>query len=357
MSSNIGFADLNADGRLLGTYNFVERTEDVTGTGSHGSRTLSDMAGFIENEFVGTAPGASYYLFRTEFGPTEVPVEEAYWVEALERADSLGVDVVNTSLGYQDYDNPNYDHSYADLDGLTTFAARGANLAFEKGMLLVTSAGNDGNGFGFVATPADAAGVLTVGAVDSNGNYASFSSFGPNSAGVIKPDVMAKGASAAVIDQNGNVTTNSGTSFSSPIMAGVVASLWERRPETTNEELMQIIRESSSTFNNPTSEFGYGIPNFEDAFAALSLLSVEDVLKENNFGIYPNPVQDKVFVSFPKGYEKATITLYNILGKEVLTGTITSQENTMTVSELATGMYLARIESGSIATSFKLIKK
>ena len=212
--NNPGYAHVMANNRLLGTYDFYARTTDVTGTGTHGSSTTSDIGGYVENQFVGTAPNASFYLFRTEYGPSENPREEAWWVEALERADSLGVDVVNTSLGYQAYDNANYDHSYEDLDGQTTFAARGANLAYEKGMILVTSAGNQGNSFGTVATPADAIGLLAVGAVNAGGNYASFSSRGPTVDGRVKPDVMAQGQSAAVLTTTGAVDFSSGTSFS-----------------------------------------------------------------------------------------------------------------------------------------------
>src|SRR5690606_641542 len=197
--SNPAYADLRNDGRLLGWYDFVDRVESLNGTGSHGASTFSDAAGFLNGQFVGTAPGASYYLYVTEDGNSETPAEEAYWVEALERADSLGVYVTNTSLGYQAFDNPSFDHDYPDLDGLTTIAARGANIGFDKGMINVTSAGNQGNDFGKVATPADAPGSFTIGAVDANENYVSFSSRGPNFAGVIKPDVMAQGRDAAIV--------------------------------------------------------------------------------------------------------------------------------------------------------------
>ena len=245
----------------------------------HGTNTSSDIGGFIQDQFVGTAPEASFYLFVTEYVPTENPVEEAWWVEALERADSLGVDVVNTSLSYRGYDNSAYDHSYEDLDGQTTIAARGANHAFDKGMILVNSAGNGGNSsFPTVGTPADAPGVLTIGAVDSGGNYASFSSKGPTVDGRIKPDVMSQGQGSAIITTGGNVDFSSGTSFSSPIMAGAVTCLWQSRPEVPNAALMQVIRESASLYDSPTNEMGYGIPNFEDAYNALQILGIEDQL-------------------------------------------------------------------------------
>ncbi len=355
--TNPAFSHIVNDGRLLGTYDFAERQVNVDGTGSHGARTFSDIGAFIQDQFVGTAPEASFYLFRTEYGPTENPVEEAWWVEALERADSLGVDVTNTSLGYQDYDNPNYDHTYQDLDGQTTIAARGANHAFDKGMLLVTSAGNDGGGFNYVATPADAPGILTVGAVTASGNYASFSSIGPTVDGRVKPDVMAQGQNAAVVSQNGNVTTGNGTSFSSPIMAGAVASLWQARPELKNYQVMQIVRESAHLFNNPTPQMGYGIPNFEDAYNSLINLGVEDQLRETQFALYPNPVVDKLNISFPTGASEARIAIYNVLGEKVMEQSITTTKNVLNVAELSSGMYIASITSNNKTNTFKIVKR
>jgi serine protease AprX len=355
--NNPAFSHIVSDGRLLGTYDFALRQENVDGTGSHGAQTFSDIGGFILDQFVGTAPEASFYLFRTEYGPTENPVEEAWWVEALERADSLGVDVVNTSLGYQAYDNSAYDHSYEDLDGQTTIGARGANHAFDKGMILVTSAGNGGNGFGFVGTPGDSAGMLTIGAVDSGGDYVSFSSIGPTVDGRIKPDVMAQGRDAAVVSSNGNVTTSSGTSFSSPIIAGAVASLWQARPEVPNGLIMQVIRESAHLFNNPTDQMGYGIPNFEDALNDLLVLGVEDQLLKEQFAIYPNPVKTNINISFPEGVEQADFIIYNIIGEQILNSKISKVNNWLDLSELVSGMYFATIKSDSRTNSFKLIKE
>lgn len=357
VNTNSGFASMVSEGRLLGTYDFEARTTNVDGTSTHGTKTTSDIGGFLQDEFVGTAPQASYYLFVTEYTPTETPAEEAWWVEALERSDSLGVDVINTSLGYQDFDNPNYDHSYNDLDGQTTFAARGANIAFDKGMILVTSAGNDGGGFTYVGTPGDSPGMLTVGAVDSNGNWASFSSIGPTTDGRVKPDVMAQGASAAVIGTDGFVTFNSGTSFSSPIMAGVVASLWQSRPQVPNNLVMQIIRESAHLYNNPTDEMGYGIPNFEDAYLALQQLGIEDEFLLSNFALYPNPTNSIINVSFPENILEAEFTLYSILGTEVMSTSISKNANSINIEALTTGMYIATISSTNQKISFKIIKE
>jgi len=355
--NNPAFSHIIDENRLLGTYDFVLRQTDATGTGTHGAQTFSDIGGFLQDQFVGTAPNASFYLFRTEDGPNENPVEEAWWVEALERADSLGVDVVNTSLGYQDFDNPNYDHLYEDLDGMTTIAARGANIAFEKGLLLVTSAGNDGNSFMFVATPADAPGVLTVGAVNGAGEYASFSSIGPTFDGRVKPDVMAKGRDAAVVYIDGTVITSNGTSFSSPIMAGAVTSLWQAVPSLTNGEIMDVVRQSSTLFENPTDQMGYGIPDFEEALNEALLLKVQEEALQQRFAVYPNPVTKNVNISFPKNIEKAQFVLYNVLGKKVLDTQITAMENKVDLSLYPSGIYIATVITDDNKSSFKLIKQ
>ncbi|MBV1923796.1 MAG: S8 family serine peptidase [Flavobacteriaceae bacterium] len=353
-----GFANMVNDGRLLGTYDFEQRSTNVDGTSTHGTKTTSDIGGFLDGDFVGTAPEASFYLFVTEYGPTETPTEEAWWVEALERSDSLGVDVINTSLSYRGYDNDNYTHTYEDLDGQTTFAARGGNIAFEKGMIMVNSAGNGGNsGFPTVGTPADAIGVFTIGAVTPSGNYASFSSKGPTVDGRVKPDVMAQGQDAAIIGTNGNVDYANGTSFSSPILAGAITCLWQARPEVRNDQIMQIVRESSHLYNNPTNEMGYGIPNFEDAYNALLVLGVEDEFLKSNFALYPNPTSDIINISFPQELNKAQFDLYSVLGNKVLSTEISSDLNSVSIESLAAGMYIATISEGKQQVSFKIVKQ
>lgn len=350
-----GFAYVRDDERILGTYDFVDRSETINNNSSHGTRTFSNIGGLIENQFAGTAPDASFYLFKTEDITSETPVEEAYWVEAIERADSLGVWVINTSLGYRAYDNPAYSHTYEDLDGQTTFAARGANHGFDKGLLLVTSAGNSGNGsFPWVGTPGDSPGMLTIGAVNADGVAAGFSSQGPTVDGRIKPDVMAQGVAAYVINQNNEIVTNNGTSFSSPIIAGAVACLWEARPEYTNAQIMQLVRESAHLFNNPSDKMGYGIPNFQTALTIL--LTVENHTS-NPFKVYPNPVSAFLFVDLPDFSVKTTARIHNTMGALVLEKTLFQNDKTISVSVLQNPLYLLTLQTENQIESFKIIKR
>ncbi|GLB50947.1 S8 family serine peptidase [Neptunitalea lumnitzerae] len=351
-----GFQRLRDNNDLLGGYDFVLRSTDFNNPSlsQHGTMVLSDMAGYVQDMFVGTAPDASYYLFRTEDAPNETPVEESYWVEAAERADSLGVDIINSSLGYTTFDEVRYNHTMADMDGNTAFVTKGANIAVEKGILVVNSAGNSGNSSSFYSIGAPADGnVFTIGAVDANGNYASFSSIGPNANGTVKPDVMAKGAGSAIINYQDLLTTASGTSFSSPIMAGSVACLWQVAPSKTNLEIMQLVRESASLYNNPTDLMGYGIPDF--SMAMNNLLAVNTVEADFNVYIYPNPVADKLYISNSRN-SSFSIQIFNTLGKQVLAVTNT-KEPFVDVSTLKRDIYIVKIQVGDLAKTIKLIKE
>ncbi len=349
-----GFQRLRDAGNILGGYDFFDRTEDVYAntSSSHGTLVLSDMAGFVQDQFVGTAPDASYYLFRTENAPNENPIEESLWVEAAERADSLGVDVINSSLGYKTYDNTNYSHTSQDLDGNTTYITKGANIAYEKGMLMINSAGNSGaSGLG---APADGAGVFTIGAVQANGNYASFSSQGSAIQPTQKPDVVAQGQASYVINQNDAITTANGTSFSSPILAGGLVCLWQALPSFTNEQIMQLVRESASQYDNPDYLLGYGIPDLSLALTqGLSVVEFENNNTELN--VYPNPAQSEVNVQIPSTYESARIRLYDILGKKVLESTVSQERSKIDISTFSKGLYLLKIEANDVSKTLKLI--
>lgn len=353
-----GFQRLRNANNILETYDFVGRDTDVytNTTSNHGTLVLSTMAGYIENQFVGTAPDASYYLFITEDALSENPVEESYWVEAAERADSLGVDVINSSLGYTTYDNPNYSYSPSDMNGNTAYISKGANIAFEKGILVVNSAGNSGNdSWQIVVAPADAPGVFSIGAVQSNGLYAAFSSKGNNTQPTRKPDVVAQGQASAVIRENDIIATSNGTSFSSPIMAGGMVCLWQAFPDKTNAEIMQLVRESASQFNMPDYFLGFGIPNLEIALnKGLGLVD----LKDEEFGLkmYPNPASKEVYFTFSSD-NLIEVYVFDVFGKPIVNTFVTDSKPSVDISSFSAGMYIVKVQSSKSIKTIKLIKE
>lgn len=348
------FQRLRINNQILGGYNFVGRSTNFYTGGSHGTMVLSTMGGYFANQLVGTAPDAFYYLFITEDVADENPVEESYWVEAAEMADSLGVDIINTSLGYFTYNNPSYSHTYPEMNGTTAFISRGADIAFSRGMICVVSAGNSGDSVNpYISAPADAVNALTVGAVTASRNYANFSSIGPSSDGRVKPDVMAQGQASVISDASGNIGVANGTSFSAPITAGMVASFWQALPNKTNAQIMQLIKKSAHLYTNPNAQFGYGIPNFNQAL--LDGLGISDFGLEK-FKIYPNPANSLVNLDKKEGFEKAQIFLYNNLGQQVLDVNLNVNKSSFSVENLTSGIYFYKIVSGNSSQTGKLVK-
>ena len=350
VNSMNSFSRLRDSDKILYTYDFVLNTENIYQYqgNSHGTKVLSTIAGFIQDEFVGTAPDASFYLFRTEDVSSETPVEECYWVEAVEVADSLGVDIINTSLGYKGYDNSDYSHTQLDLNGYTTFITRGANIASKKGILLVNSAGNSSTN-GIIA-PADSQGVLSIGAVDSEGVYASFSSQGSDIQPSIKPDVVAQGYQSKVINIYDQIVSNSGTSFSSPIMAGAIACFMQAYPRLSANEIMNLIRESSSQFNNPDYQLGYGIPNLHNAYELASNLTLD------NFIVYPNPVINYLNIISQWNISNYHIDIFDINGKLIYSNYFTNPRPIINTDLFSKGIYLMKI-SYTIDGEYKSILK
>jgi hypothetical protein len=368
------FQRIRDNNQILGGYNFADRNTDFYTRNSHGTHVLSSIAGYLEDEYVGTAPDAKFYLFISEISETETILEESLWVEAAERADSLGVDVINTSLGYTTYDNPDHSHTYADMDGKTTFITRGAEIGASRGLLLVNSAGNSGGEvWKYIGAPADAPSVISVGAVDADGDIAYFSSFGPTSDGRIKPEILGQGYNPALIDYYTGLvkTTSSGTSFSSPIMAGLIACLngndrfllkSSRKSNSSTDNfdtyLKQSVYESADKYNNPLDQYGYGIPNFEVAlnnYVSSTGAVYDSVI--SNLIIYPNPTTDSFKISSEIiTLNDFTIQVFNILGKKVLEK-LNSNSRTVDISFLESGIYLLKISKDNQHKTLKLIKK
>lgn len=252
---------------VLGVRDFVNPESDIYAENSHGMCVLSCMAMNQPNVMIGTAPEASYWLLRSEDAYSEHLVEQDYWAAAIEFADSVGVDLVNTSLGYYVFDDPTKNYRYRDLNGRYALMSRQAARAADKGMVVVCSAGNSGAGpWKKITPPADAENVLTVGAVDRDGNLAPFSSIGNTADGRVKPDVVAVGLGADVMGTDGNLRRANGTSFSSPIMCGMVACLWQACPKLTAKEIIELVRRSGDRADFPDNIYGYGIPDLWKAY-------------------------------------------------------------------------------------------
>jgi hypothetical protein len=346
------FQNLRTYNRILGGYDFVNRNANFYTGDDHGTLVLSSMGGYKENALVGTAPDASYYLFITENDASENPVEESLWVEAAEKADSLGVDIITTSLGYFEYDNTNYSHTYSDMNGTTNFISRGAEIAFSKGIIVVASAGNEGAAAEpHIGAPADAVSVLTVGSVTSAKVKSPFSSVGPSFDNRIKPDIMAQGTATVLSDASGNIIMANGTSFSCPVMAGMIACLWQAFPTKTNQEIRQMVLQSSDRYSAPNNTYGYGIPNFG------STLGVENFLASTVFSVFPNPAKTTVSFLFSNENYAASVSVYSVLGQKVIEKQITDQNPILSVEALNSGLYFYTFDAEGVHQTGKIIKQ
>jgi subtilisin family serine protease len=308
---------------------------------------LSLLAGYIPELYVGTAPEAQYWLLRTEVGGSEYLVEEYNWIAAAEFADSAGVDIINSSLGYTTFDDSTQNHSFQDLDGDTTPISRAASIAASKGMLVVSSAGNLGdNSWQHISAPADADSIITVGSVGPNRNYAFFSSTGPTSDGRIKPDLAAQGVANIVQQVDSSFVIANGTSFSAPIISGLAACLWQKFPELSNMELMEKLFRSGHQYANPDTLIGYGIPSFSRA----GEIKIED-LDKSSVEIFPNPFKNHFYISIPDvRLDEAPIYLeiYDMMGRKVYNSQFSKSVRgnhirINALSENSSGIYLIKI--------------
>ena len=350
------FDNMRAEGRLLGVRDFVYGSESVYSQSTHGTSCLSTMAAYDPNEMVGTAPKASYLLIHTEDGEGENIVEEYNWVSGAEYADSLGVDVCSTSLGYIDFDMPQWDHPFEHFDGHTAPMTIGAEIAASRGMICMNAAGNDGGGVCTLGIPADAEHIITVGAVDASGQRAYFSSVGPTYDGRIKPDVMAMGEDTYVASgypgwqlyYNGN-----GTSFATPVLAGAVACLRQARPNASVQEICDALRAAGNNANNPNSYDGYGIPNF---VTALGMLDIKDVeFGENEIlSVFPNPSKGAVKVTVFDEVTVYGIMVYGITGN-VIFNTNNINELETTLNNLSSGIYTVKVDSNKGNQAVKIV--
>ena len=355
------FEALYQENRVLSTVDFVNHDGDVYADHFHGTAVLSTIAALQEGVYMGTAPKASFHLLRSENADSEYLIEEANWVSAAEYADSVGADIINSSLGYTTFDDSTQNHSYAEFDGHSTLIAKAANMAASRGILVVASAGNSGaDSWHYISTPADADSILTVGATDNLGNYAFFSSVGPAADGDIKPNVAAMGYQTYVYTPFDSLPVQAnGTSFSSPIMAGMAACLWQSKNGLfgiDNIKLMQFIEASSSQFQSPDSLLGYGIPNFKKAYLTMHD-SLDTHLDLSITGIYPNPVSDQQFqvLLYSKSSQEVSVNLLNLQGQVMHQQALQLEDGDNLIhiktKDIPNGAYLLEITSTASKTN------
>ena len=362
------FDSVRNNGQIVETYDYVSNDPNVNDDDIHGMYCFSIIAANWPGQLVGSCPRAKFLLYRTEDAATEFPIEEQNWVAAAERADSIGADVFSTSLGYTQFDNSIFNHTYADMNGHTTIIARGCAIAIRKGIISVVAAGNDGNSsWHFIGTPADTDSAVTVGAVNNAGVVAGFSSYGPSSSGVIKPTVASVGVGTAIAGSNNAPTFGNGTSFATPNLAGLVTCLWQGYQDFTNIEIIDAIKRSSSIFTAPNDRIGYGIPNFHKAYDDLAQLralrNVNLILGSDWMKIYPNPFKGSFTVLIkPQKTANAVFTLYDAGGKLYLSKTVALQQGQAqflpfnTIQPLARGMYTLKFNDGITKRSVKLLR-
>ncbi|MCC2544868.1 S8 family serine peptidase [Hymenobacter sp. BT175] len=362
-----GFTSMLQERRLASTFNFVDKTQAVFLRNNHGTATLSTMAGNQPGYFIGTAPKATYHLLITEDINSEHPVEEANWLVAAEYADSVGVDIISSSLGYTTFDFPSIDYTYNDLNGRTAISSRAATMAARVGILVVNSAGNEGGGpWRYISAPADADSIMTVGAVDSLGNRAGFSSYGPTADGRIKPNLAAQGQATTFLNSAGVAVRGNGTSFSCPVLAGMIAGFWQANRNLTAQQVISFMQRSGTRFTSPNNEVGYGIPHFVRAYNLANPstpLAVSTGAKTpDGLAVYPNPTRDgEMNLLLTPEFRGASlrIRLYDGRGSLVSEQQLEAPNATQVqvrTGHLAKGQYTCLISNGKIQRTVRFEK-
>jgi len=359
------FDSLWLNDQILGTRDFVSpKYPDIFGSSSHGTNVLSIMGGNLPGQLVGTAPKASFYLLRSEDVGTEYKIEEDNWASAAEYADSLGADIINSSLGYSVFFDATMDHTYADMNGNTARSTIAADIAASKGIVVCNSAGNSGGSvWQYIGAPADGDSVFTIGAVDEFGGYAGFSSTGPTADQRLKPNVTAQGQGTVVAGSGGFVFPGNGTSFSSPVIAGATACLRQAFPGMTNMQLMHAIEQSADHYANPDSLYGFGIPDFSIANLILQAWTPPSLDAGQEPNLLPNPAHNQVRISFATSdTQDVTLALLDLQGRLLMSEKSYQNLNGPSNLELQlpagleNGLYLVRITTAKKVFLKKLVK-
>jgi len=353
------------NGQVLGTKSFVNPGGSVFVESGHGKSVLSTMAANWPGLMIGTAPHASYWLLHTEDVKSENVIEEYNWMSGAEFADSVGADIINSSLSYVDFDIPKWDHDYEDLDGNTAVSSIAADIAASKGILVCNSAGNSGNSeFPWNGAPADADSVVSVGAVAYNDERASFSSIGPTADGRIRPVVMALGANTVVAIGNDTIGTGSGTSFSSPIIAGMTACLWQANPDMKVMKVYEALKQSGNYADNPDNEMGWGIPDYELANSLLTTVEIKAGNKKSFAKVSPNPFDTQLNLTIEAEHSgDFQVEVLSTSGKLLYSGDyhfsapVNEIQLGNKLTNLPAGIYFLKVKAGDAVEVLKMIKK
>ncbi len=350
---------LRARKGIKSTRDFVRKDMNVYGYHYHGTAVLSVLAGKTEGIIQGTAPGADFMLLRTEDDESEFPVEEDFWAAGAEYADSAGADIISSSLGYYNFDDPSMNYNFASMDGNTAFVTRAADVAASKGILVVASAGNERNKpWKRIIAPSDGDSVICVGAVDAENIISSFSSAGPSSDGRIKPDNAAMGVNVTVQVDPYSVTKMNGTSFSCPVLSGLAACIMQAVPEALNTEVIDAIHLSSDRYYYPDSLYGYGIPDMLKALTILQNLHLG--IPDHSFIVVPNPTNGSIEITFHETPERVQIELFTLSGVNIFRKDIGEfAGRRLTLDALINkpqGIYLLRLITGNGTFVSKIIK-
>ena len=358
------FQHLFQDNRVVGTYDFVENDEYVYHHDDHGTNVAACMAALAEEVYIGVAHQAEYMFFVTEDVPTETRIEEYNWLFAAEMADSAGVDVINTSLGYYDFDDASTNYAIDDLDGETAVITRAVDFAVATGMVVVVSAGNEGNNrWRRIATPADAFNVISVGAVGQNLDRASFSSFGPSADLRLKPEVVAFGRATVTLSERGRFTNVSGTSLAAPLVAGLAVGFWQANPQLSAIDVRERIVSTAHNAITPNNEIGFGIPTFTRAQNIIVFDETSENPFDADFVLYPNPTNnDEVAIrldgALPDGSYDVSIVNENgsLLNRMSFSRESFLNPVALDISNLTAGVYFVNIQSQGRQETIRMIK-
>lgn len=339
------FDSLWNQGRIKGYWDFI--TNDTTifwEYDGHGKFVLSIVGANWPDSMMGSAPGANFLLARTEHVDKELHLEEYAWVKAMEWADSMGADIIHSSLGYSEFDTLEGDYTYPDMDGETTIITKATDIAFSKGIFITNSAGNEGDDpWHYISAPCDGKHVLCVGAIDSNRIHADFSSYGPSYDGRVKPDVVAMGQGVTYVDNQAHLKTGSGTSFSGPLIAGFVACLKQAWPDLTNAQIYQAVIQSADRYTTPDTAYGYGLPNILKADSLLAKFASVQEQYERQMTLYPNPVTDEVHIETNTPVLRISVT--DLFGKELYSvGGGLKTSVSADLSTLKSGIYIIAVQ-------------